>query len=99
MRKPFALMAIVAFVLGAACARKATEKTYAMTATLVSRDPGPNTVTLDNKDIPGVMEPMRMDYEVRGINVAALPADGTSVTATLHMQDGKYWVTDVKASK
>lgn len=68
-----------------------------MTATIVSRDPAQNVVTLDNKDIPGVMEPMRMDYSVRDAKVNALPPNGTAVTATLHESDGNYWVTGVRA--
>lgn len=74
----------------------AKEKTYPMTATIVSRDPAQNSVNLDNKEVPGVMEAMRMDYAVRGAKVEALPRDGTPVDVTLHEQDGRYWVTDIK---
>jgi len=70
---------------------------YAMTATIVARDPAQNVVTLDNKDMPGVMEAMRMDYTVHDAKVNALPPNGTPVTATLHERDGDYWVTDVRA--
>ena len=75
------------------------ENTYPMTATIVSRDPAQNTVNLDNKEIPGVMEAMKMDYELRGAKVNALPPDGTPVTATLHERDGRYWISDVRARK
>lgn len=74
----------------------AQEKTYPMTATIVSRDPAQNIVSLNNKEVPGVMEAMRMDYPLRGANVAALPPDGTAVEVQLHESDGRYWVTDVK---
>ena len=74
----------------------AQEKTYAMTATIVSRDPAQNTVNLDNKEVPGVMEAMRMDYTLRGGKVDALPPDGTAVNVKLHESDGRYWVSDVK---
>jgi copper binding protein CusF len=74
----------------------ATEKTYPMTATIVSRDPAENTVNLDNKEVPGVMEAMKMDYALRGAKVSSLPPDGTAVDVTLHEQDGRYWVTDVR---
>jgi hypothetical protein len=67
-----------------------------MTATIVSRDPSQNTIGLDNKEVPGVMESMRMDYTLRDANVAALPPDGTPVNVKLHESDGRYWVTDVK---
>lgn len=72
------------------------ENVYPMTATIVSRDPAQNTVALDNKEVPGVMEAMRMDYTLRDAKVAALPPDGTPVTVKLHESDGRYWISDVK---
>ena len=89
-------------ILAAMCACTKTEPVkkdnqYPMTATIVARDPAQNVLTMDNKDIPGVMEAMRMDYTVRGAKVDALPPNGTAVTATLHESDGDYWVTDVRA--
>lgn len=84
------------------CGKKgpqAPENTYPMTATIVARDPRGNTVNLDNKEIPGVMEAMKMDYALRGAKVESLPPDGTPVNATLHERDGEFWVTDVKATK
>ena len=72
------------------------ENTYPMTATIVSRDPAHNIVNLDNKEVPGVMEAMKMDYELRGAKVSRLPPDGTAVEVTLHEQGGNFWVTDVK---
>ncbi|HJT17754.1 MAG TPA: copper-binding protein [Thermoanaerobaculia bacterium] len=94
---------IAAVVLIALCAcskhPQANEHTYPMTATIVSRDPVQNVVTLDNKDVPGVMEAMRMDYRVGDAKVGALPPNGTPVTATLHERDGDYWVTGVRAAK
>jgi hypothetical protein len=76
---------------------RAGEKTYTMNGILLSRDTGRNTVNIDNEDVPGVMPPMKMDYELRGATVDALPPDGARVTMTLHEQDGTYWVTGVRA--
>ncbi len=42
------------------------------------------------------MGAMKMEYELRGAKVDSLPADGTAVVVTMHDQNGKYWVTDVK---
>ncbi len=70
-----------------------------MTATIVSRDPAKNTVNLDNKEVPGEMAPMTMDYELRGAKVASLPPDGTAVQVTVHDANGSYYVTDVKAKR
>ena len=67
-----------------------------MTATIVSRDPATNMVNLDNKEVPGRMGAMKMEYELRGAKVGSLPADGTPVVVTMHDQNGKYWVSDVK---
>jgi len=76
-----------------------SEKTYPMTATIVSRDPAKNTVNLDNKEVPGEMAAMKMDYELRGANVSDLPPDGTPVEVTVHDVKGSYYVTDVKPKK
>src|SRR2546421_9312489 len=75
------------------------EKTYPMTATIVSRDPARNTLNLDNKEVPGEMAAMKMDYELRGAKVTELPPDGTPVEVTVHDVNGAYYVTDVKAKK
>lgn len=76
------------------------EKTHTMTGTLVSRNAATNEVTIDNDEVPGgVMAKMEMAYELRGGNVNELPADGTKITSTLHEQNGKYWVSDVKAAQ
>jgi len=75
------------------------EKTYAMTATIVSRDPAKNTVNLDNKEVPGEMAAMKMDYELRGAKAAELPPDGTPVVVTVHDVNGSYYITDVKPQK
>jgi len=72
------------------------ENVYPMTATIISRDPAQNSVSLDNKEVPGVMDPMRMDYALRGAKVDALPPDGTPVDVKLHESDGRYWISDVK---
>ena len=75
------------------------EKTYAMTATIVSRDSPKNTVSLDNKEVPGEMAAMKMDYELRGAKVSSLPPNGTAVVVTMHDVNGAYYVTDVKQKK
>src|SRR6266568_7016681 len=97
------LMTTIIALAAIACSRQQTstpaaskEVTYPMTATIVSRDPAPNTVNLDNKEVPGKMTAMKMDYELRGAKVAELPPDGTPVEVTMHDVNGSYYVTDVK---
>jgi hypothetical protein len=91
---PFLLIAI-------ACSKQSqpAEKTYPMTATIVSRDPAKNTLTLDNKEVPGEMAAMKMAYELRGAKVNAAPADGTAVVVTVHDVNGAYFISDVKPQK
>ena len=94
-------LAVVACSKGRQTSRPAAskEKTYPMTATIVSRDPAKNTVNLDNKEVPGQMTAMKMDYELRGAKVAELPPDGTAVEVTVHDTNGWYYVSDVKPKK
>lgn len=72
------------------------EKLYALRGTIVSHDTGENAINIDHEAIPGFMEAMKMDYEVRGAEVAKLPSDGTRVSAKLHVTDDEYWLTDVQ---
>ena|SRR5581483_1743802 len=93
----FAVVFVFAILLACGKAEPPAKETrYALTATIVARDPSQNAVTMDNKAVPGVMDAMRMDYELRGAKVSSLPPNGTPVTATLHEQGGNYWVTDIK---
>jgi protein SCO1/2 len=71
------------------------EKLYALRGKIVARDANDNTLRVDHEAIPGFMEAMTMDYSVRGAKVAELPADGTRITAKLHVTDNAYWLTDV----
>jgi len=69
------------------------ENTYPMTATILSRDPAKNMLNLENKEVPGKMMAMKMEYEVRDAKVGSLPPDGTAVLVTMHEPNGKYWIT------
>jgi len=103
MKSIFVTLVVVLSV--AACAKTETPitqtataaKTYTMNGVIVSRDTAKNNVNIDNENVPDVMPPMKMDYELRGAKVDSLPPDGSKVTMTLHDENGKYWVSDVKA--
>jgi protein SCO1/2 len=72
------------------------EKIYSLRGTIVSHDAAENALNIDHEAIPGFMEAMKMDYEVRGAAVAKLPPDGTRIAAKLHVTDADYWITDVQ---
>jgi hypothetical protein len=72
------------------------EKLYVVRGVILSRDATANTVFVDHEEIPGFMTAMKMDYSVRGAEVAALPPDKTRFEAKLHVTQRAYWITDVK---
>ena len=72
------------------------EKLYTMRGVILSRSTSGNTLNVDHEPIPGFMEAMVMDYEVRGADVATLPPDRSRIEATLHVTSRAYWLTDVK---
>lgn len=72
------------------------EKLYTLRGVILSRDAADNSVKVDHEPIPGFMEAMVMDYNVRGAEVATLPADKSRIEAKLHVTDRAYWITDVK---
>lgn len=71
--------------------------TYPITGTIVSRVEAKNQLRTDHDEIPGFMDAMKMNYEVRGARVSALPANGSRFRGTLHVSDNGYWLTDVVA--
>jgi hypothetical protein len=72
------------------------EKLYTVRGEILGRRDSDNTVNLDHESIPGFMEAMTMDYQVRGAEVAKLPPDKTRIEAKLHVTSRAYWITDVK---
>ncbi len=95
----FVLMSLIVACSKQAAPPASNEVTYPMTATIISRDPARNMLNLDNKEVPGKMMAMKMEYEVRGAKVDSLPRDGSAVVVTMHDQNGKYYITDVKPAK
>lgn len=97
-------IAIFAFFLLSGCAgedkpkpvSEPGEKLYTVRGVVLSRNADQNSLNVDHEDIPGFMPAMRMDYSVRGAEVATLPADKSRIEAKLHVTDRAYWITDVK---
>jgi protein SCO1 len=75
------------------------EKLYTVRGVILSRNETANTVHMDHEEIPGFMQAMKMDYSVRGAEVATLPPDQSRVEARLHVTERAYWITDVKPAK
>jgi Cu/Ag efflux protein CusF len=111
MKSKLCLIVVGILLLAVACAQKeqapaaggeptvtppaGVEKTYPLRGKIVSRDPTGNEITVDHEKVEGLWEPMTMAFEVRGAEPGSLPAEGSTIRATLHVQDGRYWLTDV----
>ena len=72
------------------------EKLYTVRGVILSRNTADNSLNVDHEAIPGFMEAMVMDYNVRGADVATLPPDKSRIEAKLHVTDRAYWITEVK---
>jgi protein SCO1/2 len=72
------------------------EKLYTVRGVILGRDQSANSLHMDHESIPGFMEAMKMDYTVRGADVASLPANGSRIEAKLHVTSRSYWITDVR---
>ena len=75
------------------------ESSGALNGRITGRDSKTNRLTVQHDAVKGLMAAMTMPYEVKGTKVTSLPADGSKITATLHVSNGKYWLTDVKEAK
>jgi protein SCO1/2 len=75
---------------------EAGEKLYTVRGVILSRNETANTLHMDHEEIPGFMTAMKMDYSVRGADVATLPPDNSRVEARLHVTERAYWITDIK---
>jgi Copper binding periplasmic protein CusF len=72
------------------------ERLYTVRGVVLSRNAAENSLKVDHEPIPGFMEAMVMDYNVRGANVETLPPDKQRIEAKLHVTDRAYWITDVR---
>lgn len=76
---------------------EAGEKLYDVRGVIISRNRSDNSLKVDHEPIPGFMAAMVMDYQVRGAEVASLPADRSRIEAKLHVTRRSYWISDVKS--
>lgn len=100
MSRAVVLASLVLLLLSCAKADKPLsepgEKLYTLKGKILSRDAADNSLRVDHEAIPGFMEAMTMDYPVRGAKVAQLPPDQAKIEARLHVNNDRYWITDVK---
>lgn len=72
-----------------------SEERYDLRGVIVDRDPMANTLKIDHEAIGDWMGAMTMSFPVRGADVQALPEDGETIRATVHVDGTEFWVTDV----
>lgn len=73
------------------------EKTYPLRGKVVSVNAAENKITVDHEKIEGLWEAMSMAFEVRGGESGTLPPEGSTIRATLHVENGVHWLTDVRS--
>jgi hypothetical protein len=75
------------------------EKLYPLTGVILSRNESYNSLRIQHETIPGYMVAMTMEFPVRGADVESLPPDRSRITATLHVVQSSFWITDVKPAR
>jgi Cu/Ag efflux protein CusF len=66
-------------------------KHYPITGTVVALHPESQTVTVHNENMPGVMEPMNMSYEVKDAQAFSQLKTGEIIHATLVTDRQSFW--------
>jgi Copper binding periplasmic protein CusF. len=90
-------LAVVLLALTACHKEKTKEsKSYTLVGRIVSREVQSNSLVVQHEAIKGLMEGMTMPFPVKDAKLEDLPPDGTAITATLHVAEDEYWLTDVK---
>lgn len=74
-----------------------SEKVGRLEGKIVGRDTANNELKVAHGDVKGILAAMTKVYHVHDARVSALPGTGTRIAAKLHSDDGKYWLTDVRA--
>lgn len=98
MRAIQAQWLVVFVVLLAGCHKipdSSAEKTYDVTAKVVSVDIDNKVVTLDHQDIPGLMKAMEMKFHVQDAKVLDGIKAGDDVRGKLKVKSGDYTLTEL----
>ena len=97
------IRAIYAGVIVAVClivwlawhsATKVVTKQYSLTGQVVAVHADANTVTVHNDNIPGLMAPMNMDYQLQEKDMVSKLKTGDPIHATLVTDAQNIWRLD-----
>jgi Cu/Ag efflux protein CusF len=99
-RYAFALnvcLPILIFAL-AGCQRDAARKAgdYPIEGKVLSRNPKGPTIQLDHKDIPGLMQGMKMEFDLADDKLLSGISDGDQVRGKLKVTEGRYLITQLE---
>jgi protein SCO1/2 len=73
-----------------------TAKVYDVTGKVVGLDRRKPAVTLDHKDIPGLMKAMKMEFKAADAKVLDGLAPGDAVEGKLKVENGEYTITELR---
>lgn len=73
-------------------------KRYAFKGKIMSVDKNIGTANIENEDIPGFMAPMVMPYSFKPSSLIANLQPGDSITADVVLDNGEYWLENVKVT-
>jgi Cu/Ag efflux protein CusF len=80
-------------------ATTAQVKRYPLTGTVIALHPESQTATVHNENMPGVMEPMNMDYQVKNAQTFSQLKEGQKIRATLVTDRQSSWqLEDIQIS-
>jgi Cu/Ag efflux protein CusF len=77
--------------LGVHYATQVQTKSYELSGKVVAVHPDSGTVTVHNNDMPGLMSPMDMDYQVKNKQALSALKPGDAIRATLITDRQSIW--------
>lgn len=90
------LVALLIAVVGCGGeSRDSKEKAYDIEGTVVSVDLDKKKVTLDHKDIPGLMKGMKMPFSIEDTKMLTDIKSGDQVRGRLKVKTGEYIITEL----
>jgi Cu/Ag efflux protein CusF len=96
MIKTWCLLVLLLALFG--CGTKEAEKRYPMQGVVKAVDPAAKMATIDAGKIDGWMDAMTMEYPVKPDSELAKLHAGDHIAATVVVNGGIYYVTDVKVA-